>query len=359
MIPPDENSGMLNIIDSMPMGLLIVDEAMKVIRFNQAIAEQLHTFLSSPLSEDVEFSRILADEKIILMLVGAISGNTLSMYGYQPTCKAEGAEDRSFDLYASPMRSASGASCGAVVVVIDATVRQRYTEGLRSAREEADFYVDLMSHDIRNFNQITMGYIELLQLSDRLSGEDSAYLEKAQKGVTGSNKLIDNIKKVRMIRQFAGKDLKRMDLGELLKQDAEIVKKSSPAADIIFTGSVNEESRFILADEYAHDIFRHILENAVKYDPHEQKHIEVDASGTIEHGCAYWAISISDNGVGVPDENKRSIFERIIKTTKGAGLGLSIVSLIVGKYRGRIWVEDRVKGDPSKGSIFIVLLPRA
>ena len=246
-----------------------------------------------------------------------------------------------------------------MLVAVDVTNRQRYIEGIKSARNEADFYVDLMSHDIRNFNQITMGYIELLQLSDRLSAEDTAYLEKAQKGVTGSNRLIDNIKKVRMIRQFAGKELKRMDLGEILRQDAETVKKSSPASSISFSESVNKESRFVMADDYVHEIFRHILENAVKHDPHDQKLIEVDASETIEHGCAYWIIKIADNGVGVPDDKKRSIFERMTKTTKGAGLGLSIVSVIVDKYRGRTWVEDKVKGDPSKGSVFVVQLPRA
>ncbi|HEY3421590.1 MAG TPA: HAMP domain-containing sensor histidine kinase, partial [Methanocellaceae archaeon] len=268
-------------------------------------------------------------------------------------------EDRFFDLIASSLKSASGTRCGAVLVALDATGRQRYIEDLRSARNEADFYVDLMSHDIRNFNQITMGYIELLQLSDRLSPEDSAYLEKAQKGVTGSNKLIDNIKKVRMIRQFAGKELKRIDLGEILRQDAEAVKKTSAASNIIFSDAVTRESRFIMADEYVHEIFRHILENAVKYDPHEQKLIEVDASETIEHGCPCWLVRIADNGVGVPDDKKRTIFERITKTTKGAGLGLSIVNLIVDKYRGRIWVEDKVKGDPAKGSVFTVQLPRA
>ena len=354
-----EKSGTPDIIDSMPVGVLIVDENLKVIRFNSAMAEQFHTFLSGPLSAGVEFSRIMADEKIILMLIETISGNTLSKHGYLMESKVEGAEDRFFDLIASPLKTASGSGCGAVLVALDATERQRYIDNLRSARNEADFYVDLMSHDIRNFNQITMGYIELLQLSDSLSAEETAYLEKAQKGVTGSNKLIDNIKKVRMIRQFAGKELKRMELGEILRQDADTVKKSSPAASIIFNESVSKESRFVMADEYVHEIFRHILENAVKHDPHDQKLIEVDASETLEHGCAYWIVRVADKGSGVPDDKKRSIFERMTKTTKGAGLGLSIVSVIVDKYQGRIWVEDRVKGDPTKGSVFIVQLPRA
>jgi signal transduction histidine kinase len=40
------------------------------------------------------------------------------------------------------------------------------------------------------------------------------------------------------------------------------------------------------------------------------------------------------------------------------GLGLSLVQKIVSKYNGKIWVEDKVKGEYSKGSNFIILLPR-
>ena len=67
-------SGKPDIIDNMPIGVLIVDENMKVIRFNGAMAEQFNTFLNGPLSEGIEFSRIMADEKVILMLIETISG---------------------------------------------------------------------------------------------------------------------------------------------------------------------------------------------------------------------------------------------------------------------------------------------
>ena len=39
------------------------------------------------------------------------------------------------------------------------------------------------------------------------------------------------------------------------------------------------------------------------------------------------------------------------------GIGLSLVNLIMEKLKGKIWVEDRFKGDSPKGSKFIVMLP--
>jgi signal transduction histidine kinase len=74
-----------------------------------------------------------------------------------------------------------------------------------------------------------------------------------------------------------------------------------------------------------------------------------------------WLISVVDRGRGIPDDRKGVVFERFatgVTGVKGFGLGLSIVSAIVQKFGGRIWVEDRIKGDASKGTVFKIMLPK-
>jgi signal transduction histidine kinase len=44
-------------------------------------------------------------------------------------------------------------------------------------------------------------------------------------------------------------------------------------------------------------------------------------------------------------------------TARGMGLGLYLVKTLVDSFGGRIWVEDRVFGDFSKGARFVVVLP--
>jgi signal transduction histidine kinase len=39
------------------------------------------------------------------------------------------------------------------------------------------------------------------------------------------------------------------------------------------------------------------------------------------------------------------------------GIGLSLVAKLIELYRGNIWVENRIKGDSTKGSNFIIILP--
>jgi signal transduction histidine kinase len=71
-------------------------------------------------------------------------------------------------------------------------------------------------------------------------------------------------------------------------------------------------------------------------------------------------VSIADDGIGIPEEELESIFQRfyrvnnqIIKSTPGAGLGLYICQLIIEGHGGRIWARNRSQG----GSVFSFSLP--
>ena len=306
----------------------------------------------------IAFSSLLPDGRLEKMLIEALSGKSGKLYCHNFSTLEHGVNDKFYDIIATPIKSEKGDVIGAILMAMDVTETQKNMRGVVAAKNEAEFYVDLMSHDIRNFNQVTMGYIELLQLGENLGDTERAYLEKAQKGVTGSNKLIDNIKKVRLIRQYAGKNLSRMDLAEVLETDASDVEKAFPSSKIILGYDKNMRP-MVVADDYIHEIFRHILENAAKYDPHEKKVVEVSLNSAKKDGRDYWVVKVADHGMGIPDDKKASVFNRMSTTTKGAGVGLSIVSVLVGKYGGSIYVEDRKKGDPSQGSIFTVELPEA
>jgi signal transduction histidine kinase len=97
-------------------------------------------------------------------------------------------------------------------------------------------------------------------------------------------------------------------------------------------------------------VFTNLLSNAIKHNP---KGIEINISAEKKEDEIL--ISISDNGVGIAEEEKANIFEKY-RTTKrkvGSGLGLYLSKQIVAHHGGRIWFET----EEGKGTTFYFNLP--
>ena len=71
----------------------------------------------------------------------------------------------------------------------------------------------------------------------------------------------------------------------------------------------------------------------------------------------YWMVTVSDHGEGIPDSMKKELFNRFYSKAKGSGLGLSIVQTLVERYKGKIWVGDRVYEDCTQGTAFGMIFP--
>ncbi|HUX85194.1 MAG TPA: ATP-binding protein [Chitinophagaceae bacterium] len=104
-----------------------------------------------------------------------------------------------------------------------------------------------------------------------------------------------------------------------------------------------------------HLAFNNLMENAIKYSPPGSS-IRVSLT-SVGHRAV---IQVVDQGSGIPDGEKRKIFNRFYRIgnentrmTKGTGLGLYLTMAIVKQHRGSISVMDNAP----KGSIFEIIFP--
>ena len=102
--------------------------------------------------------------------------------------------------------------------------------------------------------------------------------------------------------------------------------------------------------------FHNILDNAIKYS-NESVNINIDIVGN-NRDCT---IRIRDNGMGIPPQFMKNIFEKFFRVPqgdaqaiKGFGLGLYYVNNIIKKHSGNIAVNSRMQS----GTEFIITLPR-
>jgi signal transduction histidine kinase len=234
--------------------------------------------------------------------------------------------------------------------------KKQVEKALRDAKNQAELYVDLISHDIGNMNQAVMGYLELaLDMIDP-RGTERELLVRPLEVIDSSSKLIGNVRKLQRAR--AGEaQTEACDLGEIL---AEVKANYShiPGRSIMINYTPAKK-HFVMANELLMDVFSNIVENSIK---HSRGPIMVNIELTTKKNDAgtYDLISIEDNGPGIPDEQKRTVFmnfaQKKDKPTR-RGFGLHLVKSLVEIFNGQVWVEDRVQGDHTKGSKFVVMLP--
>jgi signal transduction histidine kinase len=115
----------------------------------------------------------------------------------------------------------------------------------------------------------------------------------------------------------------------------------------------------VIAEDLLEEIFVNLFSNSVKYTESSEVKIDILIREYFIGEVKYWMITVSDYGKGIPDLMKKDLFERFYSQAKGSGLGLSIVRTLVERYRGKVWVGDRVYEDYSKGTTFGMIFPAA
>jgi signal transduction histidine kinase len=104
-------------------------------------------------------------------------------------------------------------------------------------------------------------------------------------------------------------------------------------------------------------VFTNLISNAIKYrDPAKEGIIRI--SGKVESGMSIYGVE--DNGIGIAPAHQKKVFEIFHRlnpdnSVSGEGLGLTIITRIMDRLGGKIWVES----EPGKGSKFFIALPTA
>ncbi len=225
-------------------------------------------------------------------------------------------------------------------------------------RQTAEFYTDLLSHDIKNFHQAITGYLDILR-AHLPQQEQQAMADKIADQVMNVSRLANDVRTLSRLT-WGGVSLARMDLGSVLIDCMNGVTMYHLSRKIELEHDLQPGRYFVSADELLRELFVNILTNAVKYDSHETVKISVAVERETEGTKGWFVVSISDHGRGIPDEFKEDIFTRFSTAPKkkgSSGLGLHLVQTLARRYGGSVSVEDRVKGSTEEGSVFRVRLP--
>jgi PAS domain S-box-containing protein len=242
----------------------------------------------------------------------------------------------------------------------DITARKKTDKALMETKAEAELYVDLMSHDINNMNQVAIGYLELaldmMRTNGQIDENHSDMISKPYEMLLNSSKLIENVRKIQLERS-GHYEHRVMDIYKVIED----IKNNYPSVvgrDIQIRLTRDCEC-MVAANELLKDIFVNLIGNSIKHSSGSIL-INVVMEKVTEEGAQYCRVSVEDNGPGIPDDIKGKLFYRLnIENAKarGKGFGLYLIKQLVDDFGGKFWMEDRVPGDFTKGAKFVVMLP--
>ncbi|MGA9141812.1 MAG: PAS domain S-box protein [Methanocella sp.] len=224
------------------------------------------------------------------------------------------------------------------------------------ARDQAELYLDLMGHDINNLNQVGIGFLEIALDTLDLDDYGRDLLSHPLTALEGSSLLISNVKKLQKVRSGEIRH-KKMDVGDVLERVRE--HYSNLHGENIVINCPYTTGYTVIANELLYDVFSNLVGNAIKHS-NGRPAIDISVERVRENDVECCRITVEDNGPGIPDDLKVRIFNRHLRgntKAKGSGIGLYLVKTLADDFGGRVHVEDRVPGDRSKGSKFIVVLP--
>ncbi len=216
---------------------------------------------------------------------------------------------------------------------------------LRSAKDRAILYLDLLGHDIRNQLQAILGGTEIAQelITD-------GNLLRIMKGVSdAATKCERIISKVKLTESLMAYPLLETDLSETLSKAVMKFSRVYPSAKM--SQKIVLKKAMVLADIFLEEIWLNLMENSVEHNPHDKIQIWVELDETENS----FQVTIADDGKGIPDMVKEGLFD---VNRRFGGVSLHQTKEIVDKYGGTISVHDRVPDTPNQGAKFVIQFPK-
>ena len=233
----------------------------------------------------------------------------------------------------------------------------RLNEELKELDKLKSEFVALVSHELRSpLTNIRSGIELLLERDHKLAGRTRESLDLIQTETDRLNLFVETILDLSAID--AGRvqlELNPMPVGPLIRSTAARFPHAEDRIKINKKGLASLPE--VLADRRAlESVFFHVVDNALKYAPASP----VTLAGTAEGG--YVKIEISDQGPGIPEEERERVFEmfhrldtRDARDVYGHGLGLPMARRLVEAMGGRIGITNPGTG----GTLVWFTIPQA
>ncbi len=362
-----------DIIESIPSTIIVLDSGLKILYANRNYYVKSGKKERDVVGERLErvFSQMLIEKTNIDEKIRQVFETSIPFNGGQ--LRYPGGLFFFYKIH--PLKEADMSIRKVVLLMEDITELTRLEEELRDsygklenayaelkkdAEAKSDF-ISTASHELRTPLTVINSYLEMFEdgmlgeLDDNQNEKFAVIRSQTDHMIRLVEDMLDTLKLESRKFKIQKQSLK---LDEIAKSAVEEVSRLADLKEHAMSLNINGELPRIRGDrQRIKQVFGNLLTNAIKYTPNKGR-INVELKN--ENG--HLLVSISDNGVGIAEEEQDKIFEKfytvggksLTRESERMGLGLTIAKGIVEAHGGRIWVESKL----DKGSTFYFTLPK-
>jgi PAS domain S-box-containing protein len=351
--------------NSVPDLIAILNDHHRVVRVNKAMADRLgrepEECVGMPCYEAVHGSNLPPEFCPHSMTMGDGGEHNMELH-----------EERlggDFLVTTTPLLNLQGQMTGTVHVARDITERKRAEAALRMAKEAAESatnaksqFLANMSHELRTPMTGVLGMLDLV-LAGSLEAEQRKFIAMAQTSARSLVRILNDIL-----------DLTKIEMGKLSLEEKPFLMRKCVAStfnlflpvakgkglDLDFTVAEDVPQHVIGDQIRINQILTNLVGNAVKFTEKGKVEIRVTAGGSAPGGKRDITFTVTDSGIGIPDDKKDLLFRVFSQVDEshsreygGTGLGLAICKEIVERMGGRVSFTS----EAGKGSTFSCTIP--
>lgn len=348
----------MNVLESLNIGVLMMDESMKVLYSNAYSAQLLrksHKKIQDAFLDDIiQFDFLIQDYCLRCLR----ERKTFHIYGQKGTISNE--STYSYDLQLFPHYSGEEVT-GVILVLTETPPHIHCRETNEEEEEKADslsLLVSSVAHEIQNPLAGLKGASQLLKRELKEDQNTRPYLDVMLKEL---NRIDRMIKTLLLHSKEVDLHMQSFNIHELL-DDISLFQQQL-GGEITFYKSYDPSLPDVIADkDKTHQVILNIIKNAIEASPQK---------GTISIYTRFGApwqiprilkegkkrfiyIDIVDEGSGIPEEVREKIFAPFFTTKKsGNGLGLSISFRLMKEQKGYLQISD----DHAPNNCFRIWVP--
>jgi len=215
--------------------------------------------------------------------------------------------------------------------------------------------LDMVAHDLRSPLNSIAALVELIKFPSSTEEEKDEYYDMILTACKNSDTIIQDLIDTAKRRDNNTLPLEGLSINDFLAAIRDQWVHRLPASKKLLYKKPEETIMAAINEQKMQRVIDNLINNAIKFTPPD---------GIIEVGLQAEPdnvrISISDNGIGIPENLHPYLFDRFSKAgrtgldgEKSYGLGLSICQQIVRQHGGNIWVSNKISG----GTTFNIDIP--